>query len=159
MGGSSTVSASIGFEFGGIGASTDVEFSQEKSWSQEFTTSDTRSSDSTWSQEVRRTSEVSRSRTVSVPEFTVVDVNDAIMTVRNVRIPFTQLLRVTGLDLSASLPMTGEEIATQITSNIATCLITDVGADSVLVSIRGVAQVDQMFNASTLVQEIPGSCH
>jgi hypothetical protein len=153
-----TVTAGVGFEFAGIGASADVEVRKDKSWTQEFTTNQTRSRDSSWSQESSETVEVSRTRTVTVPEFTVVDVDDAVKTIENVSIPFTQILQVKATDRATSTEMTGEEIATQIRANEATCLISEVGSNYVRVSIRGVAQVDQMFNGSTLVDEVEGGC-
>jgi len=153
------VNASVGFEIGGFGASTDVTFSQDETWAQEFTTNRTTSAENNWSRETSQTIEVSRTRTVTVPEFTVVDVDDAVKTIRNVTIPFTQVLRVRGLDRRDGTPISGAEIATQITFNLATCLVTHIGADYVNVSIRGEAVVDQIMDASTLVWEIEGACN
>lgn len=152
------IEAGVGFEIGGLGASSDISYSEEETWSQVFTTNQTNSTENTWAQETSRTIEVSRSRTVTVPEFTVVDVDDAVKTIRNVVIPFTQVLRVRGTDRVGDTPVSGAEISTQVAFNHATCLVTEVGLDYVLVSIRGEAQVDQIVNASTLVVEVVGGC-
>jgi hypothetical protein len=155
---STTVAGGVGFEVFGIGASADVEHTMEDSFTEEFTTASTVSSESTWERSVSITTQVSRERTVSVPEHTIVDVDDAIKTIRNVSVPFTQVLRVKGSELGGEFPLSGEQLATQLRSNFVTALVTKIGEDYVEVSIRGTSVIDQMINASTLVQEVDPGC-
>ncbi|HPF36220.1 MAG TPA: hypothetical protein P5571_15135 [Candidatus Krumholzibacteria bacterium] len=155
---STTVTSGIGFEAGPFSGSSEVSTTVGGSFSQDFTTSRTTSTENTLSNETSTTVEVSRTRTVTVPEFTVVDVQDAIKTIRDVRVPFTQVLRIRATDRRTGEPATADAIRGQLAANHFSGVVVETGPTSVTLSLRGVAYIDQLLNASTIVSEVEGGC-
>ncbi len=154
-----SVSASIGAEVAGlVEASGEVEFSTTVSYENTSTTRQTASQEQTWSNTTSGSKTVSHTRDYVVPPHTAVLIRDAIKTVRDVRVPFTQVLRVTATTRDQSRVLTGEEIQSQMMFNFVGGLVTTVGADFVDVSLRGYTLIDQMFEATTYVDEIEGAC-
>jgi hypothetical protein len=84
-------------------------------------------------------------------------VYDAVRTIQNVRVPFTQVLRITATYDDGSA-LTGPEIVTQMLFNFVTGVPSAIGDEYVDVSIRGHTLIDQLFEAETNVNELPGVC-
>ena len=124
----------------------------------EVTTSLTITSESTWSETTSITTEVSRIRTLTLPPFTALEAWDAIKTIRNVRVPFTQVLRITATSKDDGSALSGREIQSQMLFNFVGGVVSTVGADFIDISFRGHTTIDQMFESTTNVQEIPGAC-
>jgi len=153
------VTAKVGVDVEGIGeAGEEVSVSEELTESYGYTTSETATSANTWSSSTSNTSEVSRSRTLTVPPFTGLEVYDAVKTVTGVRVPFTQVLRIRASDKDTGAILSGPEIVTQLIFNFVTGVVSTVGADYVDISIRGYAQIDEVFEATTDVSDIEGAC-
>jgi hypothetical protein len=153
------VTAKVGVDVQGIGeAGEEVSVSEEVSLNEEFTYSETNTTGSTWSEETTKTSEVSRSRTLTIPPFTGLEVYDAVKTIEGVRVPFTQVLRVRGTDKITGATLSGPEIVTQMLFNFVTAVFSEVGPDFVDISIRGHAEMDTVFEATTDVSDIEGAC-
>jgi hypothetical protein len=154
-----SVTAKVGLDIKGIGeAGEELTVSEEVSMGYNYTNSQTTTSQQTWKSSVSRTKEVSRKRTTTVKEYTAVEVYDAVKTIDDVIIPFTQVLRIQGMDKDTSELLTGEEIRSQMLFNFAGGVITAVGADYVDMTLRGRAIVDQLFEATTNQEEIVGAC-
>lgn len=155
---SSTITSGLGFEAGPFNGSSEVSSTVGATWSQAFTTSRAVSTENTWSEQSSTTVEVSRTRTVIVPSYTVVDVQDAVKTIRDIRVPFTQVLRIRAVDRRTGDPADGEAIAGQLAANHFRGVVVEQGADFVTLSLRGVARIDQLMNANTIVDEVEGGC-
>jgi hypothetical protein len=154
-----SVTANIGVEVPGVGSAGEkVTVSENVGLSEAFTTSTTSTSEHTWSNTTSTTVDVSRERTISLPPHTAVNAYDAIKTINNVRVPFTQVLRVTGTVKNGGRPLSGEEIRSQLLFNFVGGVIQAVGADYVDVGVRGYAVIDKLFQATTSVNDIPGAC-
>ena len=153
------IKAKIGLDIEGVGGlEEEITLSEEISMSQQYTHSQTVGQSQTWTDWVETTSEVSRVRTVSVPPYTAVEVYDAIKTIEDINMPFTQQVRVTALDMDTQQPLTGEEIQSQLVFNFVGVLITSVGDYYVDFTIRGSANIDQAFEATTNVEELENAC-
>jgi hypothetical protein len=150
-----TVGATIGFE---VGLSVAAKATAEISVQHQLTVSATQTSSNTLSEESSKTTEVSRTRALDVPAFTAVEAYDAIRTIKNFRVPFTQVYRFSGTYQDGS-PLSGEEILSQMHFNLVEGVPVAVGAQYVDIGIRGRALVDQMFEAESQVRELPGGCN
>ena len=150
-------SATIGMEVGGelYGATGSVE----ATLSGTLTTSATSTTENTISSTTEDTSEVSRTRELQIQPFSGVEVYDAIRIVNNVRIPFTQTLRISGTYKNSGESLSGDEIVTQLLFNLSGGIPSAIGADYVDVSIRGSAIIDQMFEAETGANQIDDACN
>lgn len=150
------VSAKIGNEQVG---SEEETVSEEDDYNFTYTTSSTSTSEDTWSQSQSQTTEVSRVRTITLQPYTGVEAYDAVKTVKNIKLPFTQILRIHASDSQTGIPLSGDEIVTQMMFNLMTGTISTVGNDYIDITIRGNAIMDQLFKASTDVQEIANACN
>ena len=154
-----SVSASIGVDIQGIGeASTEVEVSSSVTMTEEFQNSTTAINERNWSQTKSGSKSVSRTRDYVVPPYSGVKVRDAIKTVRDVRVPFTQVLRITATKKVGGRTLSGEEIRSQMLFNFVGGVIKAVGEEYVDIGLRGYTVIDQMFQATTVVTEIEGAC-
>ena len=153
-----SVTGKIGFKIMPIEASGAATQSVEISAGIEVTTSLTITSESTWSETTSITTEVSRIRTLTLPPFTALEAWDAVKTIRNVRVPFTQVLRITATSKDDGSALSGREIQTLMLFNFVGGVVSRVGADFIDIGFRGHATIDQMFESTTNVQEIPGAC-
>jgi hypothetical protein len=154
-----SVSAKVGADVEGVGeASEEVTVSEEVSTEFTYTTSETTTSENTWSESTTTTDEVSRVRTLELLPYTAVDVYDAIKSVDNVVTPFIQTLRISGNYKKSGQALTGPELVTQMQFNFVSGIISDIEKDYIEVTIRGHAIMDQLFNATTEVNEVPGAC-
>jgi len=124
----------------------------------EYTRSTTSTKGATWSSQETDQVQVSRVRTIEIPPFTAVEAFDAIQTVRDVRVPFTHVLRFTGQYGDGTL-LTGTEILTQMVFNLVDGVPTAVGPEYVDIGIRGETVVDRMFEVESRVNELPGACN
>ena len=154
-----SVTAKVGITLEGVGeAGEEATLSEQINVSDAFTTSRTQTSEQTWSRIVSTTEEVSRVRTLTLPPYTAVTVYDAVKTVEDVRVPFTQVLRITGTKKDGGRTLSGPEIRSQMLFNFVGGVIQAVGADYVDVGLRGFAVIDKLFQATTTVTEIEGAC-
>ena len=153
------VQANLGIDVEGVGElGEEVSVSEEIEMSESYTYSQTSSHEVTWNDSVETTTEVSRVRTITVPAYTAVDVYDAVKTIDNVTVPFTQQIRISGVDKDTQEPLTGEEIQSQMLFNFVGGLITAVGDTYVDFTLRGIAHIDHAFEATTNVENIDGAC-
>jgi hypothetical protein len=150
-----TIGASIGLE---VGLSVAAKVTAELSFQHTLTVSATQTSSNTFTEESSKTTEVSRTRALDVPAFTAVEAYDAVRTIKNFRVPFTQVYRFSGTYQDGT-PLTGAEILSQMLFNLVEGVPTAVGAQHVDIGIRGSALVDQMFEAESQVRELPGGCN
>lgn len=136
-----------------------VSGSAEVSINHKITVSGTRTTGNTLTEESSKTSEVSRTRTIQVPAFTAIEAYDAVRTINDFRIPFTQVYRFSGTYKEDGSRLTGPEILTYMQFNFVQGVPTAVAAEHVDIGIRGMATVDQMFEAETQVKQIAGACN
>lgn len=150
-------SATVGMKVGGeiYGATGSVEATLSGS----VTTSATTTTENKLTDTNGQTSEVSRSRELQIQPFSGVEVYDAIRIVKNVRIPFTQIIRISGTYKNTGIPLTGEEIVSQLLFNLTSGIPSGIGSDYVDVSIRGSAVIDQMFEVETGANQIADACN
>ena len=142
---------------GGVPVVGKVDASVEFNSSLSISTNVTTSNSNTISSENSVTSEVSFVRTLEVLPYTGVEVFDAVRVVKNARLPFTQVIRVTA-NYTNGIPLTGGEIRTQMMANFVSGVPIQVGADFVDVGISGYVTINEMFETETGVHEIPDAC-
>ncbi len=152
------VSARVGNDATPFGGS--ITFSAEASVNYEVTTQTTTTTESTWSNSKETTIEVSRVRTLTVPTFTAVEVYDAIETINNIKIPFTQNLRIRAMDTqNNNATLSGDEIVTQMLFNFVEGVVSNVGSDFIDINFRGNATMTSLFNGYTDVNELENACN
>ncbi len=155
------VGIEVGAKVGGdvYGASAEVKASAEVSLEAELSTSETTTSENTISESEEYTTEVSRIRTLQVDPYSGVEVYDAIKSIENVITPFVQTVRISGKYKSgAKDALTGPELATQLQFNFVGGIISKIGSDYVDLNIRGQAIMDEIFEATTEVNDLKGVC-
>jgi len=123
-----------------------------------YLTSETTSTENTVSNSNEATSVVSRTRTLEVPPFSVIEVYDAVRTIKNVRTPYTQVLRLTGTYKNNAEPLSGPEIVTQTMFNFIEGVPSQISTNYVDITIRGNVFIDQMMEVETGADEIRGAC-
>jgi hypothetical protein len=138
---------------------TGVSGATEVSFNHKITVSATNTLSYTYNTESVKTSEVSRTRTIEVPPYTAIEAYDAVRTINDFRIPFTQVFRFSGTYKADGSRLTGPEILTYMQFNFVETVLVNLGAEHVDMGIRGQAAVDQMFEAETQVRELPGACN
>lgn len=149
-----TTGLSAGASVPGVGdVSASVEVSSELS----LTTSATTSSENTLDTETSETSTVSRIRTLEIVPFTGVEVFDAVRVVKDARVPFTQVVRLSA-QYTNGPALTGDEIMTQMQFNFVEGVPLDVGDDYVDVGLSGYVHINEMFETETGVDEIDDAC-
>ncbi len=154
-----SVTSKVGVDVEGIGeVGEEVTQSAEVQVGASVTTSVTAASTNTWSESLTTTTEVSRVRTITLPPYTAVEVYDAVKTIPNVRIPFTQVLRISGTNKDSGQPLTGLEVRSQMMFNFVGGVITAVGDHFVDIGFRGEAVIDQLLHSTTNVIELEGAC-
>ncbi len=155
VGGSIKVGVEVGASVQGVG---EVSGSVEVTGNYTYTTSETTTTENTLSESTETASEVSRTRELALPPHSAVEVYDAVRTIRNVRIPFSQVLRITATYKSSGAVLTGPEILTQLRFNGVEGVPAEIGANYLDLSLRGQVVVDQMMEAETDAKDIPGAC-
>ena len=134
-----------------------VTASLEVSTGFSYTTSSTQTTTNTWEETVEETLEISRERQVEIPEFTAVEVYDAVQTLENVTMPFVKILRVRG-KYDGTDALTGEEISTQLLANQFGGVVSEVASEYVEISIRGNVVIDKLFEVESSVTELQDAC-
>ena len=153
-----SVSASVGFNVEVFEASAEVEVSTKFTMGTEYTQSHTTSSSHTTSTTVNHTETVFHTRDYTCPPYSAVHIQDTLKTIRDIRVPFTQVLRVTGAKRIGGRVLSGEEIRSQMLFNFVGGMIQAVGETYVDVAMRGYVTIDQVYEASTIVTDIEGAC-
>mgnify|MGYP006293693993 CR=1 FL=1 len=148
-----TTSVEVGGAFKAISASASVETTQ----SFEYTTSTTQTTTNTFSTTDQQRDATTINTTYTLPPFTGVTISDAQATIDNVRIPFTQVLRIRG-SYDGVVPLGGNEIEAQLLANLFGGVVSQVRDSYVDISIRGVVQVDDFIELQTVVEEIENPC-
>ena len=132
----------------------------ELSFSYEYTTQTTTSNERTWSATEETSIEVSRIRTLTVRPFTALEVYDAIKTVKNIKVPFTQKLRIRATDTqNNNASLSGDEIVTQMLFNFVEGVVSNVGSDFIDITFRGNATMTSLFEGFTDVNELENGCN
>ncbi len=149
-----TTSVEVGGAFKGLGASTSVNATEE--WS--YTTSVTASTSNTFAATESRTFEVFNERTITVPPNTAIEAYDAVASFDNVKLPFVKVVRVRGVRRGSGVPLTGDQIVTQLVTNQFGGVITNVRTGYVDVTMRGTATVQNYFETQIGTRRIPGGC-
>ena len=112
-----------------------------------------------WTETSTKTSETFFSqREVTVPSKSASLVYDAFQSFDNIQVNLVQRLRVRATEHTTGQKMTGEEIATQFFGNRFKGVITEIGADYIEVTIRGVATLDKVFKSKSEVKSVPPNC-
>tara|TARA_R110001606_G_scaffold94553_1_gene209569 strand:+ start:717 stop:2360 length:1644 start_codon:yes stop_codon:yes gene_type:complete len=146
-----------------IGASSDLygfEATEKLGYSFEVETTSSITSKNeirTYADEVNSV-EVSRVRTINLPPFTVVEVYDVVRSVENAYSPFIVKMKMSGISPDSGLALTGEEILFHLQNNYFDGIITEVNDNSILFTLSGTTQLDNIFESSTGAREILGEC-
>lgn len=138
--------------FGGVGVEASVEISASYTYTRSISETHTRNFSETKQQEIQ----VSRARDFMLPPYSAVKIYDLVESYKNIRIPFIQKLRVSGRMDDKKL--TGEEIVWQLLTGQFGGVVTEVGEDHVIISVRGSAVMSNLMKASTNVEEVLNSC-
>ena len=145
---------SAGVSIPGVG---DVSASVEVETQFTFTTSVTTGKENTLANENSVSSEVSRVRTLEVPPFSGTEVYDAVRVIKNARVPYTQVLRLTGQYTNGPV-LTGDEIMTQMLFNFVGGVPLEVGDDYVDIGLSGTVHINEMFETETGANDLPDAC-
>lgn len=154
-----SVTGKVGVSIPGVGeAGAEVTQSAELQVGASVTTSATTASENTWSSSETTTTEVSRTRTITLPPYSAVEAYDAVKTIDDVKLPFTQVLRISATDKDTGQSLSGLEIRSQMLFNFVGGVVTAVAADYLDIGFRGEVVIDQMLHATTNVNELEGAC-
>jgi hypothetical protein len=129
--------------FGVAGMSRDLTLSAGYT----FTHSEMKTNTSRFDTSRTETTEVGVARTVEVPPYTSVDTYDAVQTYRNVVVFYVQKIRVSGK--RGSVPLTGDEIVSQLVANQFGGVVTEIGDTYVTISVRGKVNVANLMATQT----------
>jgi hypothetical protein len=122
-----------------------------------YTTSETNTTTNTWEETESTEIEISRERTVELIPNSAVEVYDAVQSLDNVRVPFTKEFQLEGVD-SEGNAIKGEDIQFQLFTNRFDGVVTEIGDDYVIFTVKGTTLVDRMLEVETKVEEIDGAC-
>lgn len=132
------------------------EFHRQQTW----TSSRTETTENTWTEQNQTSTEVSRVRTITVQPYSSVEIFDAVKLIDNVTIPYTQILRIRATDRrNSNTPLSGQEIVTQLFSNLTTTAIKQVRENFVDITLRGNIKMDRIMHAFTTVLEDSSACN
>ncbi|HRQ49846.1 MAG TPA: hypothetical protein PLR74_04875, partial [Agriterribacter sp.] len=129
--------------FGVAGMSRDLTLSAGYT----FTHSEMKTNTSRFDTSRTETTEVGVARTVDVPPYTSVDTYDAVQTYRNVVVFYVQKIRVSAK--RGSVPLTGDEIVSQLLANQFGGVVTETGDTYVTISVRGKVNVANLMATQT----------
>ncbi len=146
----------LSFEAGGFGAS--YQAGVEASQGYNYTTSESEGWEEHWTTTLSETVEVSRDREVVVPPYTAITATDIIRSIENVRMPWTQRLRLRGRLRESGRTMTGPELLTHYHANLAGGLVMEVGEWYLDISLRGETRVDSFYQAESVVNDDESGC-
>ncbi len=118
-----------------------------------YTNTQMRGNMSHYSDTETETTAVSVQREVTVPPYTSLDAYDAVQSYENVVVHYVQRVRVRGQ--RGGKYLTGEEIISQLMSNLFGGVVTDIGNDYVTITIRGKADIKNLMATQTDVLTRP----
>lgn len=125
------------------------EMSTSLSYGSDSTSTSTKGFSETGQHEVQ----VSRIRTIELAPYSGVEVYDIVMSLKQVRIAFAQKIRVKG-QYENGTKLSGQEIASQLMSRPFDGVITEVGSNYIIFTIKGDIRVDEAIEATTRVREL-----
>lgn len=146
------VTAALGGEIYGAKVSVNVSASYT------HTRSNTSTTEVAEQFEDGETTTVSRTRSLEVLPFTVVEVYDAVRVVSGANVPFTQKFRLTAKYEDNNEPLTGEEIMSQLMFNMVSGVPSRITEDYVDISLRGQIGISEMYSTESGANEIPNGC-
>ena len=154
VGASLTLGLEVSASFFGTGATVSAEATGYYDYT---TTSTTDRSD--WNQAEGSSSDTFfAERTITVPSKSASLVYDAFQSYKNIKVNVVQRLRVKATDHDNGESLAGEEISTQFHFNGFEGVITEVGGDYIEVTLRGVANMDQVFESKSEVKDVVADC-
>lgn len=153
-GASLTLGLEVGASFFGNGAT----YSAEATGSYEYTTQNAMET-SNWTEATGIKSETFFSeRKITVPPKSAVLAYDAFQQYTDVKVNIVQRIQVKGREHTTASALSGREIASQFHFNGFDGVITQIGPDYVQVTLRGIANMDQVFKSKSDVQEVSATC-
>lgn len=158
---SSTHEASVGVSasytasasFYGVGVETSLQATASYTYSNTMTETQTKIFETSGQTEVQ----VSRVRSLEVPPNSAVEVYDVLQTFSNVKIPFVQKIKLEG-ELNGDR-LAGKEIVQQLMANQFGGVVTEIGGQHVIITIRGFSHIDKLMEARTNVEELVNGCN
>ncbi|WP_019670579.1 hypothetical protein [Eudoraea adriatica] len=149
-----SVSAEAGVDFFGTGGKVSGTVSQELAVSVEVSKS------ATTAEGQSSTSEniILTARTVTVSPGKQVLAYDAVQTYPDITIPFVQRIKLSGRN-SDGVDLTGQELATQTAFGGFTGTITEIGSNSIEITVRGTTTFKQAVDAISEATESDANCN
>lgn len=148
-----TVGAEAGVSFFGNGGKVSGEVSVALELSVEISKSATKAEEMT----TETGSTIFTQRLVPVIPGKQVLVYDAVQTYPAIKVPFVQRIKITGRNSDGD-SLTGEEIATQSAFGGFTGTITEIGSDSIEITVRGVTTFDDTAEIKLEANETDADC-
>ncbi len=149
-----TVGAEAGVSFFGNGGKVSGEVSVGLELSVEISKSATKAEEMT----TETGSTIFTQRLVPVIPGKQVLVYDAVQTYPAIKVPFVQRIKITGRNSDGD-SLTGEEIATQSAFGGFTGTITEIGSDSIEITVRGVTTFDNTAEIQLEANETDADCN
>lgn len=149
-----SVSAEAGVNFFGTGGKVSGTVSQELEVAVEISKSATTAEGQSSTSE----NTILTGRTVTVSPGKQVLAYDAVQTYPDISVPFVQRLKISGRN-SSGVALTGEELATQTAFGGFTGTITEIGANSIEITVRGTTTFKQAVDAISEASESDASCN
>lgn len=149
-----SVSAEAGVNFFGTGGKVSGTVSQELEVGVEISKSATTSEGQSSTNE----NTILTGRTVTVSPGKQVLAYDAVQTYPDISVPFVQRLKISGRN-SSGVALSGEELATQTAFGGFTGTITEIGSNSIEITIRGTTTFKQAVDAISEASESDASCN
>lgn len=149
-----TVGAKAGVSFFGNGGEVSGEVSVALELSVEMSKSATNAEERT----TETGSTIFTKRVVPVNPGKQVLVYDAVQTYPAIRVPFVQRIKITGRN-SDQVALTGEELATQSAFGGFTGTITEIGTNSIEITVRGMTTFDNTAEIQLEASETDADCN
>lgn len=155
---SAGATVAMGLEVEGKFFGNGAKYSADISASYDYTNTNT-TTNTNWQEATGTTTRTHlTTRTVTVPAKTAVLVYDVFQSYVGVKVNVVRRLRVKANEHDSGVPLTGEQISTQFHFNNFQGHISEVGADYVEITLRGVATMDEIFESQSDVQEVDPMC-
>ena len=150
-----SVSLDVEFSTSILGTSSTVNAGIETSYGHSWSSTETNSNwESTHDGE---TTEITSSRTVTVPSGSASLVYDVVQFYPETKVNFVQRLRVEATDSGQQL--TGDEIRTLFYLTNFNGVITEIEPTSIVVTLRGTLTLDKIIDSESNVQDVPANCN
>tara|TARA_R110000868_G_scaffold4211_1_gene26386 strand:- start:32859 stop:34622 length:1764 start_codon:yes stop_codon:yes gene_type:complete len=150
-------SVTVGVEAEGKIFGVGVKASIEGTLSNESTTEYGKTKETSQGSYDEEVQTVSIARNITVPEYSAIEVFDAIQTWENIQIPFVQRFIIRGA--YGEFQLTGSEIEAQLIANSFGGVVTEIGSDFLVVSVRGTVNVANYFEFTNNLNDLPGVCN